>query len=133
MLRGIFGCGGNIAACTALKFIPLAKATVIINTNPIFVAIFGYIILKERISVYDMGGISVTFLGVIVFLMDSFGANYDADFLTDLLGSFSAFCCSLFTAGAVLSIRKVGGRAHILMLGFSWAIWNSILSPLLIY
>ena len=133
MLRGIFGFLGNISACTALYFIPLAKATVIINTNPIFVAIFGYILLKEQISLYDMGGIAVTFLGVVIFLMDSFGSQEGTDFISDLIGCLSAFGCSVFTAGAVLSIRKVGGRAHFLMLATSWAIWNAILSPLLLF
>jgi drug/metabolite transporter (DMT)-like permease len=50
-----------------------------------------------------------------------------------LLGCLSAIGCSIFTAGALLSIRKVGGRTHMLMLGTSWSIWNSLLSPLLIY
>lgn len=72
ILRGMFGFGGNIFAVTALKLIPLAKSTVIINTNPIFVAIFGVLLLKENISGYDMGGIFVTFMGVVIFLLDSF-------------------------------------------------------------
>jgi drug/metabolite transporter (DMT)-like permease len=118
LLRGIFGFCANISAVNALRLISLAKATVIINSNPIIVAFLGYILLKERISIYDMVGIAVTFIGVVVFLMDSFGSNNDADFLTDLLGCISAFCCSIFASGAYLSIRKAGNGAHFLMLGF---------------
>jgi drug/metabolite transporter (DMT)-like permease len=70
-MRGIFGFGGNIFAVMALKLIPLGKATVIIYTNPIFVAIFGRLILKERVSNYDIAGILVTFSGVLIFLLDS--------------------------------------------------------------
>jgi drug/metabolite transporter (DMT)-like permease len=72
MLRGMFGFGGNIFAVTALKLIPLAKATVIINTNPIFIGIFGVLLLKEQISGFDIAGIFVTFSGVVIFLLDSF-------------------------------------------------------------
>jgi drug/metabolite transporter (DMT)-like permease len=72
MLRGIFGFGGNIFAVTSFKLIPLTKATVIINTNPIFIGIFGVLLLKEQISGFDVAGIFVTFMGVVIFLLDSF-------------------------------------------------------------
>jgi drug/metabolite transporter (DMT)-like permease len=72
VLRGIFGFGGNIFAVTSLKLIPLAKSTVIINTNPIFVGLFGVLVLKEKISGFDIAGIILTFLGVVVFLIDTF-------------------------------------------------------------
>ncbi len=137
ILRGMFGFGGNIFAVTAFKLIPLTKATVIINTNPIFIAIFGVIILKEHISGYDMGGIFVTFIGVVIFLLDSFQTSNkivnEVDYWVDILGCLSAFGCSMCTAGALLSIRKVGGRTHVLLLGFSWALWNSLMSPLLMF
>jgi drug/metabolite transporter (DMT)-like permease len=71
ILRGMFGFGGNIFAVTSLKMIPLAKSTVIINTNPIFIGILGVLLLKEQISAYDIAGIFVTFGGVVIFLLDS--------------------------------------------------------------
>jgi len=67
----MFGLGGNIFAVTSLKLIPLAKSTVIINTNPIFIGILAVLLLKEQISGYDIAGIFVTFGGVVIFLLDS--------------------------------------------------------------
>jgi drug/metabolite transporter (DMT)-like permease len=77
ILRGIFGFGTNITATKALKLIPLGKATVIIYSNPIFVALFGWLILKEKVSNYDIGGILVAFLGVIIFLKNSLISSAD--------------------------------------------------------
>ena len=41
-----------------------------------------------------------------------------------------ALSCAIWTAFAVNSIRMVGGRTHPLMLGLSWSLANTFLSPL---
>ena len=74
-MRGVFGFFANIAGVVAIRMIPLAKATVLFYTNPIWIAVFGYLILKERITIFDMGGIAATFIGVYIFTMDPFGHN----------------------------------------------------------
>ena len=77
-MRGVFGFTANICGYTAIKLIPLAKATVLFYTNPIFIAIIGYLILKEKITNYDIGGIACTFIGVWIFTMDPFNPNKEA-------------------------------------------------------
>jgi len=72
ILRGVFGFTANIAGTIAVRLIPLAKATVLFYTNPIFIAFFGWIILKEHITVYDMAGVAATFIGVVIFTTDPF-------------------------------------------------------------
>ena len=66
-LRGAFGYFGNILGNTAMQLIPLAKYTVLFYTNPIFIALFGWILLKEKITNYDIIGIMATFIGVYIF------------------------------------------------------------------
>ena len=52
--------------------IPLAKATVLFYTNPIFIAFFGWLIIKEHVTGYDLVGIATTFTGVVIFVYDPF-------------------------------------------------------------
>jgi drug/metabolite transporter (DMT)-like permease len=58
-----------------MKIIPLAKATVLFYTNPIFIAVFGWFILKEHITIYDMFGVATTFIGVVIFTLDPFSSK----------------------------------------------------------
>jgi hypothetical protein len=53
IIRGIFGFCGNIFAATTVKMITLAKATVIINRNPVFIDLFGVLIMNEMTSAND--------------------------------------------------------------------------------
>ena len=50
VMRGLFGFTANLSGPLSIKYIPLAKSTVLFYTNPIFIGIFGYFILKERIT-----------------------------------------------------------------------------------
>jgi len=140
ILRGIFGFTSNIAGTIAMKLIPLAKATVLFYTNPIFIAILGWIILKEHITVFDMCGVAATFIGVVIFTTNPFASNdivekemSSNEKLIDLIGSLIALFGATQNAGAMISIRKVGGRTHFMMLGLFWGLGNMLLSPLMMY
>ena len=43
--------------------------SMVFNTCPIFIAVFGFFFLKERITKYEMGGLGLAFIGVIVLLV----------------------------------------------------------------
>jgi drug/metabolite transporter (DMT)-like permease len=130
ILRGVFGFAGNISFTFAVRLIPLAKVTVIHYTNPIFIAVLGFFIVKEKPSISDLIGIGTTFTGVLVFMMNN-QTETDTDLQNDIFGSIMALSCAIFTAAAMISIKKVGGKTHVLMLALSWSISNTMLSPLL--
>ena len=97
ILRGIFGYTSNIAGTIAMKLIPLAKATVLFYTNPIFIAFLGWIILKEHITVFDMCGVAATFIGVVIFTTNPLATKdvvekelSSNEKLIDLIGSLLA-------------------------------------------
>ncbi len=75
ILRGIFGFTANITGAIAVRLIPLAKATVLFYTNPIFIAFLGWVILKEHITIFDMCGVAATFIGVLIFTTNPFASN----------------------------------------------------------
>lgn len=141
IMRGVFGFSSNILLFQSLHYIPLSKMTVLFYTNPIFIALIGYVMLKIQLTTYDVGGILATFLGVYIFTMDPF--NHDptaktlefnsAEWWKDLLGTFIALFGALNTAGAMIAIRKVGGQTHFLMLGLVWGLANALCSLLIIF
>ena len=71
LARGFFGFTSNLAGSFATGLLPLAQATVLYYMNPLFIGMLAYF-YNERISLYDVGGIIVTFLGVFIFTMDPF-------------------------------------------------------------
>ena len=80
-----------------MKLIPLAKATVLFYTNPIFIAFLGWIILKEHITVFDMCGVAATFIGVVIFTTNPLATKdvvekelSSNEKLIDLIGSLLA-------------------------------------------
>ncbi|TNV72369.1 hypothetical protein FGO68_gene4445 [Halteria grandinella] len=118
ILRGICGFFANLSGPLSMKYIDLAKSTVLFYTNPIFIGCFGYFLLKERITNYDVGGIFCTFFGVVIFTMDPFGHDKNPKILEfmsqawwlDLFGSAVALMGAVANAGAMMSIKRLGER-----------------------
>lgn len=139
LLRGFFGFSSNICGVAAMRMIPLAKATVLFYTNPIFIGILGYIFLKETVTPFDMVGIGATFLGVVIFTMNPFSSGSEPTLIdegeswADFIGTIVAIMGAAQAAAAMLCIRKVGGRTHFLILGLVWGFANSLFSPLFMF
>ena len=135
--RGVFGFFSNLGTTYSIQYLPLAKATVIYNTNTIFLGVFGYF-LNERITMYDVGGIITTFLGVVMFTMDPFSFSpkllpSQIDVWHDLLGTLIGFVGAIMSALAYISIKRFSGRGHTLFMPMSWGIGNALGSPLLMF
>jgi len=85
---------------TSLNYTSIANSVIIVNTSPIFVAIFSYYILKERIDYNTIIGIIIAFIGTIIIAIGDYGINEN-----NLLGDMYALI------GAIaLSIYIIGGR-----------------------
>lgn len=66
ILRGITPLGISISMIVAVRFLPLADATVILFIGPILVVVFSGVMLGERVSVASWIGVLVGFAAVIV-------------------------------------------------------------------
>lgn len=92
---------GTITTCTTMLFFIMAnKLTTSANaillqyTAPIFVAILGVWILKEKIKWYDVVSIAVVFLGMILFFIDNVSIG---NTLGDIIAIFSGFFLACMT------------------------------------
>ena len=63
---GMFFCS-VILTMLALKKVPLSMQPILESTGYIFVAVMGYIFLKETLSRRKMAGIALILVGIIVF------------------------------------------------------------------
>ena len=70
--RGILGCAAVGGLYFSIRHIPLADATAILFTSPVWTSIFGFIILRERWSVYDSFGTILCVVGVTLITQPTF-------------------------------------------------------------
>lgn len=96
---------GSIAyAATVLCFVIANKLTTSANaillqyTSPIFVAILGVWILKEKINWYDLGAIGAVFVGMILFFIKDVSVG---NIFGNLVAILSGFCL----AGTTIALR----------------------------
>lgn len=59
----------------SLNYVNVAISTILVDTVPIFLALFGYIFFKEKINILGIIGILIAFLGVILLAFSSSQSN----------------------------------------------------------
>ena len=108
LARGIAGGLGIVLFFVTLQYLPLATATTIQNTSPIFTTILGIFIVKEPVSLRRWLFFAISFLGVA--LANGFDAQASPYYLC--IGLMSALCMGLannFTG-------KMGAKEHPLVI-----------------
>jgi len=102
-LPGFFG--GIILSCGYAGYVfamyntTVANANFIIQTQTIFLAIFGYIFLREKISKLTLASIFLAFVGIFLMLGSSLTAG-------QMLGNIAAFVMPVSFAVLILTVRK---------------------------
>ena len=102
-LPGFFG--GMVLSCGYASYVfamyntTVANANFIIQTQTIFLAIFGYIFLKERISKLTLFSIFLAFGGIFLMLGDSLSTG-------QMAGNIAAFVMPISFAVLILIVRK---------------------------
>ena len=99
IFRGSMGFISLLAYFYLIANIPLGEAITYNKTSPIFVAIFAYIFLNEKLNRNALFAIALGFIG-IVFVAQPVGGSFDK---YDLLGIFSGIGAAL----AYTSIREL--------------------------
>lgn len=111
--RGVLGSAGLMFQFYAFQHMPLADASVLIFSSPVFVAISARIFLKEPCGVTQIVTIMVTLVGVILIARPPFlfGDGVSGDFhgysTENLLGAVSALCGTVCSANVYILIRKL--------------------------
>ena len=102
-LPGFFG--GMVLSCGYAGYVfamyntTVANANFIIQTQTIFLAIFGYIFLKEKISKLTLASILLAFSGIFLMLGSSLTTG-------QMIGNIAAFVMPISFAVLILTVRK---------------------------
>jgi drug/metabolite transporter (DMT)-like permease len=116
VLRGLLGFGALSAFYFSLVHLPLAEATVIQYTNPVFTAILAAVLLGERVGRGEAACIAASMAGVLLIARPGFlfGAASAIDARLVLVAVAGALC----SAGAYTTVRHIGSREHPLVVVF---------------
>jgi drug/metabolite transporter (DMT)-like permease len=72
MVRGLLGCAALTCFYFSIVHLPLAEATVIQYTNPVFAAILAGVLLGERFGPRELLGVAASMAGVLLIARPSF-------------------------------------------------------------
>jgi drug/metabolite transporter (DMT)-like permease len=72
LFRGLLGCAALTCFYFSIVHLPLAEATVIQYTNPVFVAVLAGVLLGERFGPRELFGVAASMTGVLMIARPSF-------------------------------------------------------------
>lgn len=115
LLRALVGCGSANFKYMALKTLPIADASVILFSSPVFTTVFARIFLKEKFNWVHCVVIVVTLGGCVMVVRPTFifGATFGTsgeipmDPVQRLWGCLFALISSIFTAATYVSVRRL--------------------------
>ncbi|MGE0658711.1 MAG: DMT family transporter [Reyranellaceae bacterium] len=115
----------------------VANATLLANFAPVFVALFSWLVFKERFSRLFLTGLALAMAGAATLM----GASLDVGVET-LLGDLVALSCGVFYAGYILTIARLRSRfdtltvmlwsglaTFLFLLPLCWAQGESLIAP----
>jgi drug/metabolite transporter (DMT)-like permease len=110
ILRGTVGFLALSAFYHSIVHLPLADATVIQYTNPVFAGLLAVPMLGERLRRREVLSVVVSMIGVVVMMRPSilFGGGNALDPVTVAIGMAGAMCSAM----AYVTVRKLGATEH---------------------
>lgn len=103
--RSALGLGVMALTFLALSMLPLAEATVISFSAPLFATILSALMLREKIMWHRWTAIALGFVGVLVVVQPGQSALPIGGLLIGLVAAFGA-------ALVVITLRQIGGTEH---------------------
>lgn len=145
LLRGLVGSSALVCFYAAVVHLPLAEATVIHQTAPLFTAVFAAWFLRERLSGRVLGSLGLAFVGVVMIARPAwlFGAQpvpVDAAAAAEAAAAwgyaFVALLGAILSAVAYVTVRQLGRTDNPLVVvfylplvtlpvsaPFAWPVW----------
>ncbi|XP_057682629.1 solute carrier family 35 member G1 [Corythoichthys intestinalis] len=126
-LRGFLGSNAMILLFYAVQQMPLADATVIIFSNPVFTSLLAWAFLKEKCTIWDCVFTVFTLTGVILIARPPFlfGENIkgiEGNYANHIKGTIAAFAGAIGAACTMVILRKIGKSVHYLLSVWYYAV-----------
>ena len=121
VVRGVVGFLALSGFYYAVVHLPLADATVVQYTNPVFASLLAVPVLGERLRGREVATVLVCMLGVVIATRPTFLFGHGAGTLDPVavgIGLAAAVC----SAGAYVTVRSLRGREDPLVIVFYFAL-----------
>ncbi|TSK14527.1 Solute carrier family 35 member G1 [Bagarius yarrelli] len=130
-LRGFLGSTAMILLYYAVLQMPLADATVITFSNPVFTSLLAWIFLKERCTIWDVVFTLFTLTGVVLiarppFLFGGELSGIEGNYSNHIKGTVAAFSSAIAAACTMVILRKMGKNVHYLLAVWYYAVLGFI-------
>jgi len=125
ILRGVFGSTAMILYYVAIQITSSGRATLLFNTYPIFVAIFGYLFFKENITRKNIVSLVFCISGVLFVFYD--GSHYYI--WGDVLGLIGGLIAGI----AIHYIKRSSEKNYPLIVYLSACFFGMVLFPFSIH
>lgn len=115
LLRSFTGTVSLMLSFYAFRHMPLADASVIVFSVPVFTAIFARMFLKEPCGIFNIFSVILTLIGVVLITRppmvfgDAIDSLGDSEEHTEIWGAVAAFSATLFGANAYVLLRALKG------------------------
>jgi drug/metabolite transporter (DMT)-like permease len=127
LLRGTLGYAGLSCFFYALVHLPLAEATVIQYTNPVFTALLAAFFLSEHLRPRDLLLVLTSLVGVVLMARPEFLFG-GLDGGLDPVAVAVALAGAAFSAGAYVTVRKLGRTEDPVVIVFYFALMATVAS-----
>ena len=124
-VRALLGYGALSCFFYALVHLPLADATVIQYTNPVFTALFAALLLAERLRPREVALVIVSLGGVVLMARPELLFRSGGERL-DLLAAGIALLGAVLSAGAYVAVRRLGATEDPLVIVFYFAMVSTL-------
>lgn len=121
LLRGAFGTVSFFLLQRSITLVPLSNAMVLFYTYPLFVVLFSFFLLGERLEAGKIVLILVGVLGIYVFVNPGAGPSFGLGYVFGLLGS-------VLGAVAMVMIRKARASNGALIIYFYFCLVGGLIS-----
>lgn len=117
-LRSLSGTISMFCLFAAVTMIPLADVTAISFTSPMFVTVLAMLFLGEHIHRFRWTALGAGFLGVLIMI----GPHLSFAESAASLGSLTALGAALFSAIAMIFLRRMSGDEHAITITFYFSL-----------
>ncbi|WP_105616987.1 DMT family transporter [Vallitalea okinawensis] len=119
LMRSILGTVGILLNYYALDNLILSDANTLFRLSTVFLIIFCWIFLNEKLTLKQLLMIIVAFIGVVFIMKPALNVSV-IPYLVAILGA-------AFAAGAYTTLRALGGREHPLLIVFYFSVFTTVI------
>ncbi|MDF2826841.1 MAG: protein of unknown function transrane [Mycobacterium sp.] len=120
VLRAVAGTACWYALFFAIARIPLANATLLTYSAPLWMPLVAWLVTRQKVSTATWAGAVIGFVGVVLVLQPQ-GHSFNA-------GEVSAFAGAILLAVAMMSVRWLGATEPITRVLFYYFLLSTVLS-----